>query len=210
MTIQEVPDIVLRPEKETDYYAVEHLTREAFWNVHCPGCDEHLLIHHMRSADAFIKELDYVAVYHNEIIGHIAYAKTNIFGNDGTEYGVITFGPVSVLPVYQKKGIGKKLITHTIAKAAEMGFNAILIYGFPEYYTRFGFVNSKKYKITNMEGNYHDALMALELYSGALEHISGKFCEGDIYDIDKSKLEPFEKNFPYKEKLVLDTQMFKE
>ena len=202
-------DIVLRLEEEKDYAIVEHVTREAFWNVHCPGCDEHLLIHTMRNANAFIKELDYVAVYNNEVIGHIAYAKTKVFGINA-EYDVITFGPVSVLPVYQKKGIGKKLIEHTIKKATEMGFNAILIYGFPEYYTRFGFVNSKKYNITNMEGNYHDALMALELVPKALENISGKFCEGDIYNVDKNKLELFDKNFPYKEKLVLDTQMFKE
>jgi len=37
--------VLLRPEEEKDYNAVESLTREAFWNVYKPGCDEHLLIH---------------------------------------------------------------------------------------------------------------------------------------------------------------------
>jgi predicted N-acetyltransferase YhbS len=201
--------VLLRPEEENDYNAVENLTREAFWNVYRPGCDEHLLIHNMRSSDQFIKGLDYVAINNNEIVGNIVYAKAKI-KNSTNEYGVITFGPISVLPIYQKKGIGKKLIEYTVQKAKEMGYNAIIIYGNPKYYERFGFTNSKKYGITDKEGNYNDALMVLELYPEALKNINGIFFEGDVYKVDKNELEIFEKKFPYKEKLVLDTQIFKE
>jgi predicted N-acetyltransferase YhbS len=201
--------VILRLEEENDYNAVENLTREAFWNVYRPGCDEHLLIHNMRNSDQFIKELDYVAIHNNEIVGNIVYAKAKI-KNNTNEYGVITFGPVSVLPIHQKKGIGKKLIEYTIQKAKEMGYNAIIIYGNPKYYERFGFKSGKEYEITDMEGNYNNALMVLELFTGALENIYGKFYEGDVYKVDKGELEIFEKNFPYKEKLVLDTQIFKE
>ena len=200
-------DILLRPEEEKDHDAVENVTREAFWNVYMPGCDEHLLIHNMRNADEFVKELDYVAVYNNEIVGNIAYAKAKIIGT-ADEYDVLTFGPVSVLPVYQMKGIGKKLIEHTINKSKELGFNAIIIYGSPKYYERFGFINSKEYGITDMEGNHNEALLVLELYPKALENIHGKFFEGAVYKVDKDELEIFEKKFPYKEKLVLNTQIF--
>jgi len=202
-------DVLLRPEEEKDYNSVENLTREAFWNVYKPGCDEHLLIHNIRNKKEFIKELDYVAVFNDEIIGNIVYAKAKIIGIN-EEYDVITFGPISVLPAYQKKGIGKKLIEHTITKSKEMGFKAVIIYGNPKYYERFGFKNGKEYKITDMEGKYNDALMALELYPGALKNKNGKFFEGEAYKVDKKELKIFEKNFPYKEKLVLDTQIFKE
>jgi predicted N-acetyltransferase YhbS len=204
-----ITGVFLKPEEEKDYNSVENLTREAFWNVYKPGCDEHLLIHNMRNAKEFIKELDYVAVYNDEIIGNIVYAKTKILDTN-KEHDVITFGPVSVLPAYQKKGIGKKLIEHTIIKAQGMGFKAIIIYGNPKYYERFGFKNSREYKITDMEGNYHDALLALELQPNSLEKICGKFFDGEVYKIDKKELEIFEKNFPKKEKLVLDTQIFRE
>ena len=202
-------DVLLRPEEEKDYNSVENLTREAFWNVYKPGCDEHLLIHNMRNKQEFIKDLDYVAVFNDEVIGNIVYAKAKIMGVN-KEYDVITFGPVSVLPMYQKRGVGKKLIEHTVTKAKEMGFNAIMIYGNPKYYERFGFKNSREYSITDMEGNYNDALMALELYPKSLKNINGKFFEGEAYKVDKKELEIFDKNFPYKEKLVLDTQIFKE
>jgi predicted N-acetyltransferase YhbS len=200
-------DIKLRLEEEKDYSTVENLTREAFWNSYKPGCDEHLLIHNIRNSKEFIKELDYVAIYNNEIVGNIVYVKSKIISTI-KEYDVLTFGPISVLPIYQKRGIGKKLIEHTIKKANEMEFKTIIIYGNQKYYERFGFRNTREYGITDMEGNYNDALMVLELFPGVLENINGKFFEGEIYKIDKEELEAFEKRFPYKEKLVLDTHMF--
>ena len=203
------PNFFLRLEEEKDHLSVENLTREAFWNVYKPGCDEHLLIHKMRTSSCFIKELDYVAVLNDEIVGNIVYAKSKII-SENKDHDVLTFGPVSVLPVWQKKGIGKQLIEHTIKKSIDMGFNAIIIYGNPKYYERFGFRNCSEYRITDMEGKYNHALLVLELYSGALENISGKFFEGEIYKVDKNELEIFEKDFLFKEKLVLDTQIFKE
>jgi len=43
-------EILLRPEQEKDFPIVENLTREAFWNIHCPGADEHFLTHNLRKA----------------------------------------------------------------------------------------------------------------------------------------------------------------
>ena len=50
--------LILRRETPPDYKTVENVTREAFWNHHGPGCEEHYLMHIMRDADAFIPELD--------------------------------------------------------------------------------------------------------------------------------------------------------
>lgn len=37
--------ITFRNETYADYRAIENLTREAFWNVYKPGCDEHFILH---------------------------------------------------------------------------------------------------------------------------------------------------------------------
>ena len=191
--------ITLRLEEERDFAIVENLTREAFWNVYCPGADEHLLVHNLRKSDVFIKKLDFVAVNDDKIIGNIMYAKATVKNND-SEYTVLTFGPVSVLPEYQNKGVGGKLISHTITLSKEMGYNGIIIYGDPEYYKRFGFKESKEYKITNKDGRYPAALLVLELYPNALNGIEGIFDEGKVYEIDKNESEEFDKNFIAKEK----------
>jgi predicted N-acetyltransferase YhbS len=198
-------DIVLRLEEEKDYRIVEELTREAFWNLHVPGCDEHLLIHNLRKSKEFIKELSYVAIFDKKIVGNIVYVESKIINSD-KEHIVLTFGPVSVLPEYQNKGIGSKLIEYTKQLAKKMGYKAIIIYGYPEYYERFGFKASKEYKITNKDKKYPAALLVYELFSDALNGIKGIFDEGKIYKTDIKELEEFEKNFIKKEKMSTKSQ----
>jgi len=198
-------DIELRLEEEKDYFIVENITREAFWNHHVPGCDEHLLIHNLRKTNEFIKELDFVAIKNNKIIGNIVYVKAKIINND-MEYTVLTFGPISVLPEYQNNGIGSKLINYTVKLSKEMGYKGIIIYGDPEYYKRFGFKESKQYKITNKDKKYPAALLVLELYPNALNGIEGIFDEGKAYEIDSNEIEEFDKKFIKKEKGYSKTQ----
>lgn len=50
-------DITIRNEKVEDFDQVENLTREAFWNLYVPGCNEHYLVHIMRNHPDFIKKL---------------------------------------------------------------------------------------------------------------------------------------------------------
>ena len=203
-------EIVLRLEEENDFTIVEDLTREAFWDVYCPGADEHLLVHNLRKSNVFIKELDFVAINNDKIIGNIMYANSTV-KNDDLEYTVLTFGPVSVLPEYQNKGIGGKLINHTIKLSKEMSYKGIIIYGDPEYYKRFGFKVSKEYKITNKDKKFPAALLVLELYPNALNGIEGVFDEGKAYEIDKNEAEEFDKKFIRKEKGYSKTQeRFKE
>ena len=198
-------NIKLRLEEKNDYRAVEELTREAFWNWFIPGCDEHLLVHNLRKSKEFIRDLSYVAVLDEKIVGNIVYVESKIIGSDKT-HTVLTFGPISVLPEYQNKGIGSKLIEYTTQLSKKMGYKAIIIYGYPEYYERFGFEVSKKYKITNKEHKYPSALLIYELFPNALFGINGIFDEGDVYKIDAEELEEFDKKFSKKEKLITESQ----
>jgi predicted N-acetyltransferase YhbS len=192
-------EIILRLEEEKDYKIVENLTREAFWNIHVPGANEHYLVYNLRNTNEFIKELDFVALNNNEIIGNIMYVKSKIINND-LEYTVLTFGPISVLPEHQNKGIGGKLINHTIKLSKEMEYKAIIIYGDPEYYKRFGFKESIEYKITNKDKKFPVALLVLELFPNALNGIEGIFDEGKAYEIDEKEAEEFDKKFISKER----------
>ena len=203
--LQSMCPVEIRLEEENDYRRVEELTREAFWNLHVPGCNEHLLVHNLRKADVFLKELDFVATHDNKIVGNIMYAESKIINID-KEYIVLTFGPVSVLPEYQKMGIGLNLITHTIELAKKMEYKAIIIYGYPDYYKKFGFKSSKEYNITNKDKKYPAALLVLELYPNALKGIEGIFDEGEAYRIDSNEFEEFDKGFVKKEKTVTESQ----
>ena len=85
----------------------------------------------------------------------------------GVEREVVCFGPVSVLPGYQKLGIGSAFIKHTVNFAKAKDYSAVCIYGDPRYYSRFGFRCAEKYEIKTTDDKYAVALQILELKQGA-------------------------------------------
>jgi predicted N-acetyltransferase YhbS len=200
-------NIEIRLERPDDFRETETLTRDAFWDIYKPGCDEHLLLHKLRKVPAFIPELDFVACEGKRIIGNIIYSRARVEDFQGREHALLCMGPLSVLPAYQGKGIGSLLMRHSIGRARAAGYNAVIIFGNPDYYHRFGFRNAKEYNIQTSEGQNFEAFMALELYPGSLNGVEGKYYEDPVFHISTEELELFEKEFPYREKHVTETQL---
>ncbi len=191
-------DFSLRRETPSDHHEVEVLTYKAFEHLDIPDrdiCDEHYLVHIMRDSKSFVPELDFVVEADGKILGNIMYTKSKVVAEDGTEHEMLTFGPGSVLPEYHNQGIGSAMISHTIELSKKLGYKGIFILGHPDYYKRFGFVNAEKYSITMPDGTNFDAFMALPLYDGALDGITGKFYYDPIYDIDREAVIEFDKEF---------------
>ena len=199
-------DLVIRNETEADYRNVEYLVREAFWNVQVPGCDEHFILHSLRDSDDFIPELDFVAERAGRIVGQIACTRAVIKDMQGESSEVLTFGPVSVLSEFQRRGIGSALILRIIGLARKMGYPAVCIYGDPRYYSRFGFRCAEKYDIRTPDDKYAVALQALELKPGALNGISGRFLESSDIEVDQAEFEHYDATFPFKEKKETESQ----
>lgn len=199
-------NFTIRLETEADYKNTENMVREAFWNVHVPGCDEHYLMHSMRHTADFIPQLNFVAEYNGEIIGNIVYTHAFMKANESQTCRVLTFGPLSVLPKYQKQGVGKALIAHSVLQAKQLGYKAVLIYGNPAYYSKHGFLPCKHFNITSPDGSFPMGLQALELEPGWLTDKGGAFFTSAVYEIDPAKAEAFDKTFPPKEKAVTPSQ----
>ena len=196
-------NITLSHENPADYRVVEQLTREAFWGCMSPTCDEHYLVHLLRGCTCFVPELDYVARVDGEIVGSILYSRAHIIANDGRRFEVLTFGPLSVAPTFWNKGVGTALVRHSIREAKQLGYRAIVIYGHPDYYPRFGFRTADTYRITTPEGTSMDALMALPLHDGALDGVSGTFQEDDVFHVDAQEAQEFDRTFPYREPALM-------
>ncbi len=199
-------NLIIRNEKVNDYRTVEEMVREAFWNLYVLGCNEHFVLHNLRNGSDFIPELDFVAEKEGHIVGQIVYSRGRLKYTQGAEKEVISFGPVSVLPVFQKQGIGTALITHTISLAQEMGFLAICIYGDPRYYSRFGFRCAERYEIKTADDKFAVALQVLELQRGVLNNMPGKFIESAAFAVDENEFAQYDATFPFKEKTENDSQ----
>lgn len=193
-------NISIKNETENDYRQVEELTREAFWNLYVPGCNEHFLVHVMRNHTDFIASLDLVAILENRITGNIMYTKSHLVNESGEKIIVITFGPVSVLPEYQKKGIGFTLIQHSIKKATEDGYKAVVIQGHPHNYCKHGFKSSKDFNISDADGRYPYSLLVLELEKGCLDGHTWKYHPSEVFNINEKDTEEFDKSFSQKKK----------
>lgn len=204
-------DIIIRRETPADYDAVEHLTREAFWNVYRPGCTEHYVVHVLRKDPAFVPELDLVMERNGQLVGHVMYMRAKIAADDGRELPVMTFGPISIHPDFQRRGLGKRLLDESMERAKELGAGALCIEGNIAFYGKSGFV------VAGTRGiRYHGEpeqelvpyFLLKELRPGFLDGVTGVYHTPQGYYVDETKAEDFDRNFPPKEKLKLPGQLF--
>ena len=197
-------DIRIRLEQPSDYREAEQVVREAFWNYYSPGCVEHYLLHVMRHSPNFVRDLDFVAVASGKVVGIVVFQKAFILGDDGNRYEVLTMGPIAVLPDFQRQGVGRMLIVHARAAAAGGGYRAIVLCGEPRYYPKVGFMAAAQFGIRTSDNKYAAALHVCPLHEGALQGLSGRYYEDEIYGVaaDEEALAAFDAGFPFKERLA--------
>ncbi len=199
-------EVEIRQERPSDWHQTEEMTRDAFWNKHQQGCDEHLLVHELRKSPDYLPQISRIAVKDGEIIGTIMYSKSTV--EDG-EYNheVITFGPLCVKPQWHGCGVGEMLLRETMKLAAEAGYPGIVIFGEPDYYPRLGFQTCDRFGITTADGKNFDAFMGIELIPGGMEKIRGRFHEAHVFEmLTKEKAEVHNQNFPEKKKQYFPRQ----
>jgi predicted N-acetyltransferase YhbS len=199
-------EILIQRTTKKDLFRTENITRESFWNLYRPGCVEHLILHNIRNSKAYISHLDLVAVFENEVIGHVISTKAKVADLVNNEHEILCVGPLSVLPEFQNKGIGSKLMNESIEVARESGYFGMILFGNPEYYHRFGFKNAKEYGIATKDGQNFEPFMALELHNDGLAGVKGRFYEDNAFEVHPDDLTEFEKKFPFKTKMKTDTQ----
>lgn len=166
-------EILMRQELVEDYSMTEGVVRRAFLNEEYSDPKEHLLVRRIRESDSFIPELSMVAANQNgEIVGHVLLSKIIIVeGNKSTDS--LALAPVSVLPEYQKKGIGSKMIHTVLEKAKEMGYPSVIVLGHQDYYPRFGFKQASLWNIQAPFDVPDEVFMALELVENSLDNVQG-------------------------------------
>lgn len=192
--------ITIRKERKEDYKKVENLTRQAFYNVYMPGCVEHYLVHIMRNHEDFIPELDLVIEKEGEIIGNVMYTKAKLIDEKGEEKEILTFGPLSILPKYQRQGYGKMLLEHSLQKAKELGFDVIVIFGSPSNYVGRGFKSCKRYNISVENGTFPTAMMVKELKEGVLDGRKWIYYDSPVMKIDEKKAKEYDNTLEKMEK----------
>ncbi|MBR6382215.1 MAG: ribosome small subunit-dependent GTPase A [Lachnospiraceae bacterium] len=202
--------IIIRKETKEDYHATERMTMRAFWNLHGPGCNEHLLVHRLREAKEYLPELSRVAELDGRIVGAIFYSEARVVDGD-RETKVLTFGPLAVEPTCFAMGIGARLLKETLPLAREAGYPGIVICGEPRYYPKHGFVTCDHFDIHHPVFGNADAFLALPLRE-EFQKVHGLFYEAPVFETceDEEEIREFTKGFPYCKPLTLSCQWLHE
>ena len=206
--------INIRQEVPADYPIVEALIRQAFWNLYEPGCAEHYLAHVLRDHPDFLPELDLVIEKNSQIIGNIMYTKAQLTDDTGSVKPILSFGPVAILPKYQRQGYGRQLLEASFALALKLGYDVIVIYGSPANYVSRGFQSCKKFNVHAEDGSFPAAMLVKELKAGVLKDRRWVCRQSPAFaiDIDKAAafdqaLEPLEKSWkPCQEEFYILSQ----
>lgn len=164
--------LTIRPETPTDYPGISEVNDLAFGQ---PA--EGKLVEKLRKNPKFVPELSLVAEVDGRIVGHVLFfpivIKSGAGDEECEEYETISLAPISVLPEFQKQGIGGGLIKEGLEACRKLGYGSAIVLGHPEYYPKFGFEPASKWGIKDPFGAPEEAFMALELKDGALEGVSG-------------------------------------
>ncbi len=150
---------MIRAAIPRDYPAIRQVIRHAFAQD-----DEANLVERLRADGDVLAEL--VAASDIALQGHILYSALKI-ERAGQTLRAAALAPVSVLPAFQRQGLGMALIEAGNAECRALGLAAILVLGHADYYPRMGFSAAATAALTAPFSGPH--FMALELEPGALE-----------------------------------------
>ena len=158
------PEIVIRAETSSDVGAITEVTIAAFEALEISNHTEQFIIEALRAEKALAVSL--VAEVEGRVVGHIAFSPLTV--SDGTTnwYGL---GPVSVVPEYQRRGIGKALIEQGLSRLKNRNAKGCCLVGHPQYYRKFGFKNNAD---LGLEGVPHEVFFALSF--------DGRFPQGVV------------------------------
>ena len=136
--------MIIRQEQNKDFHSVYALIKTAFESAEHADGNEQNLAEALRKGDSYIPALSLVAEVGGRIVGHIMFTKLKI-GNQTQ----LALAPLSVLPEYQKQGIGTALIREGHKRARELGYAYSVVLGSEKYYPQMGYLPAKDYGIVS-------------------------------------------------------------
>ena len=149
------------------------------------------------------------------LAAQIVFVRSSIDCGKGRHLPVMTFGPVSVAPAFQKPGLGSLLLREAIKRAKALGVGALCITGDVAFYRRFGFTYAGEFSIRYRDADSNDPVvpyfLAKELQPGFLTGVRGTYVDPVVYFAAQrfeKDFKRFEATFPAKDAKVLPGQLF--
>ncbi len=135
-------ELTIRKEQPGDEKKIHALVEEAFATAERSDGNEQDLVDALRRSEAWISELSLVAVADGQLTGHVLFTRAEVSGET-----VLALAPLSVLPAFQRQGIGTALVREGHRIAGNLGYSWSVVLGSGEYYGRFGYLPARAFGI---------------------------------------------------------------
>ena len=150
--------VTIREEQPSDIAPIREVVTRAFGESELGHHGEAQAVDRLREACPEATSL--VAELSGKVVGHILFTPVVIEGGGRALRGS-GLAPMAVLPEWQKRGVGSKLVEAGLAAVRAAGLPFVVVLGHPEYYPRFGFSKASRYNIRSEFGSEADEVFMI-------------------------------------------------
>jgi putative acetyltransferase len=167
---------VIREERAEDHDVVREVHTRAF------GGSERVptLVDALRAAQPSVAPLSLVATAAEQVVGHVMLSACRLDALPRL-VDVMSLSPLGVLPEFQCRGIGTRLVARALAEADGRGIPLVFLEGSPHYYGRRGFVDATKAGFRPPTLRYPPGAFQVAKLSSYKEWMTGTFVYSDTF-----------------------------
>lgn len=120
---------IVRPEQPGDAPEIDAILVAAF-----PDASESELVARLRGSDAWVPELSIVVQQEQQLVAYGLLSRVTAGDSDA-----LALGPVAVLPIHQRGGLGTAIVRMALDRARGLGYDCAIAIGPPPFLTACGF-----------------------------------------------------------------------
>jgi predicted N-acetyltransferase YhbS len=164
---------IVRDERPGDEAVIRRVTAAAFaGHPHSDGT-EPAIVDALRTDGDLVLSL--VAEAAGSIVGHVAVSPVALSNGDT---GWLGLGPISVVPRFQRRGVGGALVEAAMARLRAADARGLVLVGSPDFYARFGFVRGTPLHLPGPLAEYFQVLAFTEVVPAASVAFAPGFSAG--------------------------------
>ena len=169
-------ELVVRQERAEDHAAVREVHTQAF------GDSERVpaLVDALRAASTTLPPLSLVATIGDRVVGHVMLSACRLDALPRL-VDVLSLSPLGVLPEFQRRRIGTRLVAHALAGADSRGIPLVFLEGSPHYYGKRGFADATKLGFRPPTLRYPPGAFQVAKLSSYEEWMTGTFVYSDAF-----------------------------
>lgn len=166
--------MLIRNVKESDFEEIYSFVKTAFETAKNSTGNEREFVCEIRNRDTYVPECEFIAEKDGKIIGHVILSKLDVETDDGGVFHGVRVEQIVVAEDERDNRLGGMLICNACMMAAELGYPGAFVVGDPEYFGKFGFIETAEYDIENVSGIDDKLVLACPTCTGGFRGVKGK------------------------------------